>query len=56
MISQKSAGKLKRIFKEEYRADLTDEETKEAGQKLVDCFSLLIEIDKKAKLLGKNEI
>lgn len=55
MISQKSTDNLKKIFKEEYKADLTDEEAKEAGQKLVDYFSLLIEIDRKAKIVRKNE-
>ena len=54
MISQKSADELKKIFKEEYKADLTDEDAKEAGQKLVDYFSLLIEIDKKTKIVSKK--
>jgi len=55
MISQKSTDNLKKIFKEEYKTDLTDEEARQTGQKLVEYFSLLIEMDRKVKIVRKNE-
>lgn len=53
MISQKSADELKKKFKEEYKTNLTSDEAKEVGQRLVDYFSLLIEIDNKAKIVKR---
>lgn len=53
MISHKSADELKKIFKEEYKTNLTDDEAKEVGQRLIDYFSLLIKIDNKAKIVKR---
>ncbi len=55
MISPQRVQELKKIFKEDYKVELTDEEAQDAGQKLVDYFSILIEIDRKAKAKAKNE-
>ena len=47
MIPNKGIIKFKKIMKEKYGVDLTDEEAQEQGQRLVDLIQLLIEIDRK---------
>lgn len=49
MISPQRVQELKQLFKDEYKVELSDLEAQDAGQKLVDYFSLLIEIDQKEK-------
>lgn len=51
-LPQESIDGFKRIFKEEYGADYTDEEAREANNNLVNFFYLLMQIDQRNK--GKN--
>lgn len=44
-ISNKAVQEFKVIFEKEYGKKLTDSEARDAGQRLVDFFSLLIDID-----------
>lgn len=55
MISTQRVQELKQLFKDEYKVELSDQEAQDAGQKLVDYFSLLIEIDQNTKSKEKNE-
>ena len=49
MLSEKSIQKFKKIFKEDYGVEYSDEEAREAAENLVGFFDLLYKIDKRNK-------
>ena len=49
MLSEKSIQKFKKIFKEDYGVEYSDEEAREASENLVGFFDLLYKIDKRNK-------
>ena len=46
-ISPETVAKFKKMFKEEYGADYSDEEAFEATHNLIGFFSLLLKIDRR---------
>lgn len=54
MVSDKLIKELQVIAKEEGGMEMTFEEAKRAGETLVKYFELLIEIDKKKKVVKKD--
>lgn len=54
MLSDKAIQEYKNIFKKEYGQDLTDEEAREQGERLLKFFELLIKIDQKTTKIGLN--
>ncbi len=46
---------FKKIYKEEYGTDLTDEEANKEGSNLLNFFKLLIEIDRRNKKVKEKD-
>jgi len=53
ILSQKSVDEYKKIFKKVYKKDITDEEAREQGQRLINFFEILIDIDKRKNIIKK---
>lgn len=49
MVSQKLIDEFKQIFKEKYKVSYTDEEAREAAERLVGFYKLLIKVDQRNK-------
>ena len=49
MLSQKAIADFKRIWKEEFNQELTDEKAKEVGVRLLNFFKVLYKIDSEVK-------
>lgn len=53
MLSKKTIRKFKKTFKKEFNVELSDKEACESATKLVSYFELLIEIDRKQKIVKR---
>ncbi|TSC72623.1 MAG: Uncharacterized protein G01um101438_340 [Parcubacteria group bacterium Gr01-1014_38] len=48
-VTEKSLAEFKRIYKKEYGKDIGDAEARDAAQRLLDVFKLLLDVDKKER-------
>ena len=55
ILSEESIRKYQAIYKKEFGKEISHEEAREQGERLVGFFKLLYEIDKRNKNNKKNE-
>lgn len=48
-LSQKSIDEYRKIYKKVYKEDITEEEAREQGERLIRFFTILMEIDRRVK-------
>jgi hypothetical protein len=50
-LTQKSIEEYRKIYKKVYKEDITEEEAREQGERLVRFFKILIEIDERKHII-----